>query len=174
MRLDEIEVRVERHDEELTGMTSARDGGEDASLGELLKRLTNDTTALVRQEVALAKAEMKETGTRLGKDAAKVGVAAALAFMGGLALTAFVVIGLGNLLGGRYWLSALLVGLVAFGVGYAMVKSAMNDISERGIAPRQTLDTLREDKQWARQRARELKHDLTTNPRDNSTPSPRL
>ncbi len=175
MRPNEIEVRVEPHGEGVTTITPIRsDGAHEASFGDLIKSLGGDSRALLQKEVELAKAEVRETGTRLARDAAKVGIAAGLAFVGVLALTAFLVIGLGNVLGGSYWLSSLLVGGVAAGVGYSMLKSATNDIMQHGIAPRQTLESLREDKDWVAQQARELKHDLTTDPRNSSAPSPRL
>jgi len=175
MRPNEIEVRVEPHGEGVSTITQVRsDGGHESSLGELFRSLTRDSSALLQKEVELAKAEVRETGTRLARDGAKVGVAAGLAFVGVLAITAFLVIGLGTALGGRYWLSSLLVGVVAAGVGYSMVKSATHDLTQGSLVPRQTLDSLREDKDWAAQQVRELKHDLTTDPTNSSAPSPRL
>ncbi len=162
MRNDDIEVRMDRQGEGMMPLTDVRnDRHQDAPLGTLLKQLTSDTAELLRQELELAKAEIRETGTRVAKDATKVGVAAGLAFMGGLSLTAFLVIALGRLLNGNYWLSALIVGVVAFGVGYTMVKSAIRDLSQHGIAPKQTLETLKEDQRWASREMRDLKRDLT-------------
>ena len=61
------------------------------------------------------------------------------------------------------------MGLVALGIGAVMGRNAVNDVKERGLKPTQTLATLREDKTWASQQARELKHDLTTDPTTPST-----
>lgn len=131
------------------------------SLGELLKRLTTDAGDLVREEVNLARAELKQAGSTLASDGAKIGVAVGLALLGALALTAFLVIGLGNLLGGNYWLSALIVGVVLLAVGGLLVRSAVNDVKQRGIMPQRTLATLREDVAWAKQESREVKRELT-------------
>ncbi len=161
MRHDEIEVRVERQGDVLP--QPAATSGE-ASLGELFKRLTGDTSELIRQEAALAKAEIREMASDLAGDAMKVGVAAGLALVGVLALGAFLVLALGNLLGGAYWLSSLIVGVVLLGIGAMLGKGAMNDIKERGLKPERTIATLRADKAWATEQARELKHDLTTDP----------
>ncbi len=174
MQNGDTAVRVKTPRDRINAFGSDRHAQQEASLGDLLSRLTSDTTALVQQEVALAKAELKQTGIRLGKDAAKIGVAVALAFVGGLALTAFLIIALGKVLGGSYWLSALLVGVVAFGVGYAMVKSAIKDIGDRGITPQQTVDSLRENQQWAKREGRDLKRDLTNQSRSYSTSSSTL
>jgi uncharacterized membrane protein YqjE len=160
-RTEEVEVRVPPVRE---GVGSRDERGSDASLGELFRRLTGDTTELLRAELELAKAEARETGTRLARDAARVGIAAALALVGTLGLSAFLVIALGNALDGRYWLSALIVGVVAAGTGYVLLQSALRDIKARGVKPQQTLDSLRENAQWAKDEAREVKRELTSPP----------
>ena len=161
MRHDEIEVRVEPQGDALPPATTT---STEPSLGELFKRLTTDTSELIRQEAALAKAEMLEMTRGLAGDAAKVGVAGGLALVGVLALSAFLILALGNVLGGAYWLSSLIVGVIALAVGVMLGRSAMNDIKSRSLKPEQTIATLRADKAWAGQQARELKHDLTTDP----------
>ena len=168
MRQDDREVRSEssRGDVVRPATTAPRD----ASLGELFKQLSNDTGELIRQEAALAKTEMREVGTTLARDATKLGVAAGLGLIGALALATFAIIALGDLFGDSYWLSALIVGLIALGVAFGLGRNAVRDVKERGLKPQQTLATLREDSDWASQQARELKHDLTTNP---STPPTR-
>ena len=130
------------------------------SLASLFTDLTRDLSALIRQEVALAKTELRETGSMLARDAAKIGIAVGLALIGALAATAFVIIALGELLG-SYWASALLVAVVLLGVAAVVAKSAMNDIRNRGVKPEATLETLREDATWAKNEAQALRRDLT-------------
>ena len=168
MRHDEREIRSDsaRGDVVRPAATAPRD----ASLGDLFKQLSNDTGELIRQEAALAKTEMREVGSTLARDGTKIGVAAGLGLIGALALATFLIIALGDLFGDSYWLSALLVGLVAVGVAVMLGRNAVRDVKERDLKPQQTLATLREDGNWASQQARELKHDLTTNP---STPPTR-
>ena len=134
--------------------------GAEPSLGELFRQLTTDTGELIRQEVNLAKVELKQTGTTVAKDSAKLGVAVFVANAGILALTAFLVIGLGAAFG-NYWLSALIVAVVFLGVGAFLAKNAMADIKKRGIAPRETVATLRDDARWAKEEAREFKREIT-------------
>lgn len=140
--------------------SGAPPGGAEPSLGELLARLTSDTGDLVRQEVALARAEMKQVGGTLARDGANLGVGFELANAGVLAITAFLIIGLGNLFG-NYWLSALIIGVLLLAIGGFMSKRALSDIKDRGIMPDQTLNTLREDKTWAAREAQEVKRELT-------------
>ena len=134
-------------------------GGGEPSLGELFRRLTTDTSELVRQEISLARAEVREVGGTLARDGTKIGIAAGLALCGALAVTAFLVIALGDLLN-NYWLGALIVGLVLLGVGAVLAKNAVADVKRRAV-PEQTLGSLREDAAWAKQETRELKRELT-------------
>lgn len=166
MRENDMEIPITARDD--MGRRPVGTAG-DASLGELFKRLTSDTADLVRHEAALAKAELRETGSVLAADGAKIGAAAGLALAGALSLTAFLVLVLGNLFGGAYWLSALIVGAVMLVVGALLARNAVNDVKRRGLAPRQTIATLREDKAWARHEARDLKHELTTDPTASPT-----
>jgi uncharacterized membrane protein YqjE len=131
------------------------------SLGELFKRLTTDTGELVRQEVSLAKAELKQAGATVARDGTKIGIALGLALAGVLALTAFLIVGLGDLFD-NYWLAALIVGALFLVVGGLMARNAVNDIKRRGLQPTETIETLREDTAWAKREAREIKRELTT------------
>lgn len=161
MRHDDIEVPYDPLGDGIAPRAAPRN---DSSLGDLFKRLTTDTGELIRQEATLVKAEMRETGSTLASGAKEIGIAVGLALAGSLALVAFLVIGLGNVLDGRYWLSSLIVGVVALGVGMMLAKNAVSSVKKRGLAPKQTIETLREDKAWATQQAREFSHDMTTDP----------
>jgi uncharacterized membrane protein YqjE len=130
------------------------------SLGELFRQLTTDTGQLIRQEVTLAKAELRQTSATVSRDAAKIGVAVFVANAGLLALTAFLVIALGDAFN-NFWLSALIVAVVFLGVGGVLARNAVSDIKRRGIAPRETAATLRDDATWAKQEAREFKREIT-------------
>jgi uncharacterized membrane protein YqjE len=166
-RPDDVEVPVPH-------ATSRREVDRDSSLGELFRRLTSDTTDLLRQEVELAKAEVRETGERMARAGTAIGIGAGLALAGALTLTAALVLILGIAFGGRYWLSALLVGVAAVGIGIPMITRAFTAFRAQSLVPKQTVETLQEDAQWARQEARVFKQELTTSPDDPATPtSPR-
>ena len=139
-------------------------GGLQATIGDLVRSLGEDLETLVRQEAALAKAEIGQVGRRLAKDGAAIGLAAALGLVGVLVVSAALVLILGEALDGRYWLSALIVGALFLVVAMIMGRRAIEDIKERGIAPRETVASLKEDKRWAAQQAKEFKHDLTKQP----------
>ena len=129
-------------------------------VGELFKRLSSDASHLVQQEINLARIELKETGIRMGQTAAKLGTAFGIAVAGMIALMAFVVIALGEILD-NYWLSALIVALAFMAVAAFMARRAIAALKEDPIGMPETAVTLREDAQWARNEAREVKRELT-------------
>jgi uncharacterized membrane protein YqjE len=143
-----------------SGARAHTTAGAEPSLGELFRQLTTETGELIRQEVNLAKAEMRQTGATVARDSAKIGIAAGLALAGLLALTAFLVVGLGEAFN-NYWLSALIVAVAFLGVGGVLARNAVADIKRRGVTPRKTAATLRDDAAWAKEEAREFKRELT-------------
>ena len=132
----------------------------DQSVGDLFRQLTTDSSHLVRQEINLAKTELRETGARLGQAGAKLGIAVAVAIPGLLALVAFLVIGLGDLMNENYWLSALIVGIAFLGIAALLVKRATAAL-RGGIGVPQTAGTLREDARWAKEEVQEFKRQFT-------------
>ena len=121
---------------------------DDRSLGELFSELASQTGTLVRQEVQLAKTEMADKAKKLGRDAALMGAGGVVAHVGLLALTAALVIGLGKVM--PLWLSALVVGLVAVGAGYALFQAGMSAMKRVDLTPHETIETLKEDQAWAK------------------------
>ncbi len=162
------ELQVQRaadmpsRDTELRDMPTRDTGVRERSVGELFRDLTTETSALVTKEIALVKAEARQTGATLARDGAKIGIASGLAFAGALALTAFLVAGLGDLLDGKYWLSALIIGVLFLAIGVGLVKSATSDMKRRGQSIKHTVDTVKDTGAWAKDEARQVKQELTT------------
>ena len=129
-----------------------RDSKDDRSLGELFSELAQDTSTLVRKEVQLAKTEMSQKASRVGKDVGFLAAGGAVAYAGLLAVLAGVIVLLGQVI--PMWLSALLVGLVVAGVGYFLVRRGLDALKREDLAPRQTIETLKEDQQWAKDQTR--------------------
>jgi uncharacterized membrane protein YqjE len=122
-------------------------------LGELLKQLSEQTTRLVRQELELAKAELTQKGKQAGAGAGLFGAAAVLGFLALAALTTCFILALNAVM--PAWLAALLVAVV-YGVvaavlamrGRAKVKQATPPV------PEQTIETVKEDVEWAKTQMR--------------------
>jgi len=124
---------------------------EERTLGELFSELASETSTLVRQEVDLAKTELSQKATEIGKDAAMIGVGGFVAYAGFLALLAGIIIGLGQVI--PMWASALLVGLIVAGVGYALIQMGINAFKRAQLAPRETIESLKEDAEWLKDQA---------------------
>ena len=127
-------------------------GRDDRSLGELFSELSQETTTLIRQEVNLAKTEMSQKASRVGKDVGFLVAGGAVAYAGLLAVIAGVIALLGLVI--PLWLSALLVGLVVAGVGYFLVRRGLDALKRQDFAPRETMETLKEDQRWAKDQTR--------------------
>ena len=122
------------------------------SLGELFADLSRETTTLVRQEIDLAKTEMTHKATRVGKDVGFLAVGGAVIYAGFLALMAALVLVLGHWI--PWWLSAFVVGGVVAGVGYGLVQKGLAALKHEEMAPRETLQTVKENVEWAKEQTR--------------------
>lgn len=134
--------------------------GVEPSIGDLFRQLANDSTTLIRQEVALAKTEVRENVKSAARDMTMIAVGGAIAAVGALVLTAFLVILLGSLLG-NYWLAALIVGLVYVLVGGGLAWSNLKKLQQAELKPEHTIDSLKEDKEWIQHEIREARKELT-------------
>lgn len=98
-------------------MTQQRTGpetGQDERIGALVAQLSRDVSRLVRDELQLAKVELKDKGREAGIGVGLFGGAGTLAFYGGGALVAAAILGLAHVVSA--WLAALLVAVVLFAV----------------------------------------------------------
>jgi hypothetical protein len=129
--------------------TSPNTPPQEKSLGELFGDLTRETTQLVRQEVNLAKAELTAKATRVGKDVGMIAVGGFVAYVGLLALVGALIFGL-VALGLKSWAAALIVGLIFCGGGAMLAMQGISALKRVDPLPRQTIETLKEDQQWAK------------------------
>lgn len=126
----------------------ARPRDRDSSVGELLSDVTSDVQTLFRQEVELAKTEVKEEATKAGKAAGMYGGAGFAGYMVLLFLSLAAVLGLANVMdGGWAALIVTAVWAVIAAVLYQRGRTRMRTVSPK---PEQTVETLKENAQWAR------------------------
>jgi uncharacterized membrane protein YqjE len=116
------------------------------SLGELFSELAQETGTLVRKEVELAKVELTAKAKIAGRDAALVAVGGSIVALGAMALIAALILVLGTFL--PLWASALIVGLMVTILGGVLVALGIKAFQGLDMAPRQTIQTLQEDKRW--------------------------
>ena len=125
---------------------------ENKSLGELFSELAAETRTLVRQEVSLAKTELTEKATFVGKNAAYAAAGGMVVLMGALPIIAGIVIALGHVIG--YATSAFIVGVVLIIIGAVLTMKAVKALKSEPLAPVQTQNQLKETKQWATEQVR--------------------
>lgn len=123
---------------------------DDRSLGELFAELAREMSTLFRQEVALAKTEMTQKATRVGMNIAFLLVGGAIAYAALLAIIAAIIIALGTYVM-PMWAAALIVGIVIAAVAAGLVMKGLTALKSEDLAPRQTIETLKEDAQWAKE-----------------------
>jgi hypothetical protein len=116
----------------------------------LLSDLAGETSMLVRQEIALLKAELNEKLARIGLGAGALAAGGVIAFSGWLALLAGAILGLSHVL--APWLSALIIGVFVLALGAALALFGKSRLKADALVPRRTLNSLREDEAWIRDR----------------------
>jgi predicted butyrate kinase (DUF1464 family) len=121
---------------------------QDNSVPELLSEVTSDVQTLFRQEIELAKAEIREEATKAGKAAGMFGGAGFAGYMVAVFLSLAAMFALANVMD-TGWAALLVTGVWAAigGVLFALGRSRMRSVSPK---PEQTVQTLKEDAQWAR------------------------
>ena len=111
------------------------------TVGALLGSLATETGTLVRQEIHLASTEMGHKAKHALADIAAVLMGGALVHAGLMFALAGVVFALGAFI--PWWASAIGLGVVAAGVGYALVRKGIDALEGLDPTPRKTLETLR-------------------------------
>ena len=123
------------------------------STGELVKELSEQTTTLVRKELELAKAELSQKGKVAGEGAGMFGGAAAVGLLALGTLTTMILALLDKAM--DLWVAALIVTLVYGAIAVVLALSGRDRV-KKGMppAPEQTVETVKEDVQWAKSRAK--------------------
>lgn len=122
----------------------------DQSLSDLVGRLTSDVSTLFRKELELAKVELRQEAKQAGMAAAKLGVAAVVGLIATLMLSWALAYLIGLVL--PTWAGFAIVGAVYAIVAVVLGLSGKKQVSNVDPTPRQTVETLQEDKQWAKNR----------------------
>ncbi|MGN9908664.1 phage holin family protein [Phytohabitans sp. LJ34] len=124
----------------------------DAGTGELVRQAADQITRLVRDELALARAEMVEKGKRVGTGAGLLGGGGVVALYGVAALLAAIVLGLAEAM--PAWLSALIVAAALFAVAGVLAVIGRRQVAQ-GVppVPREAVQSVQADIEEVRGRA---------------------
>ena len=122
---------------------------QDRSIGELFADLTRDMSLLLRKEVELAKVEVKEQAARGGRAGGMLGATAVAAYLSVLFLSFALAWGLAAVMPDG--LAFLIVGVLYAAAAAVMYVKGREELDKLKPVPEQTIETLKEDVQWARQ-----------------------
>ena len=132
--------------------TSSGDDVSRHSVGELIKEVTSDLTKLVNQELALAKLEAKLEAKKAGKTAGAFAGAGAAGYFAVLFASLTLMFALASLFDSYTW-AALVVTVLWAIVGAVLFMRAKKTAAEINPKPEMTVQTLKEDVQWAKTRS---------------------
>lgn len=128
---------------------------DDRSLGTLFSKLTQETTTLVQQEIALARAEISEKMSQISSALATLIIGGFILFAGLLKLLDAAIFGIAGLFetGDRgLWIAALIVGGIVAIIGAIMLQKGRSDLQPRHLAPQRTAESLQHDKEFIKER----------------------
>jgi membrane protein len=124
----------------------------EASVAELVKALSDQTSRLARQEVELAKAELAAKGKRAGIGAGMFGGAGAFGFYALGALVATAILALATAVSA--WLAALIVTVMLGAIAGVLALQGKSKLKQATPpVPEQATESVKEDVQWAKTRA---------------------
>jgi uncharacterized membrane protein YqjE len=123
------------------------------STGDLVKQLSEQTTTLVRKEIELARAELTAKGKVAGQGAGMFGGAGVVGLLALGTLTTMIIALLDKAM--DLWVAALIVTVI-YGAVAAVLAMAGRDRVKQATppAPEQTVETVKEDVQWAKNQAK--------------------
>ena len=125
---------------------------QDQPIGQLFSELANETSLLIRQEIALAKVELTEKATIIGRNVGFLVLGGAVAYAALLVLLATFIIILAYFI--PWWAAALAIAVLVGIVAAVLISKALATLKNANITPRQTMETLKEDAQWAKQQVK--------------------
>lgn len=118
---------------------------EERSYGAVMRELGNSTKDLIHSELSLMTAELKVATQNVGKHMAQAVLFGALLVLSVFPFVAFLVIGLGRLMGDQYWLSSLIVAIVFAVVGGPMAYRAFKKIKDEDLKLPHTQSTFNQE-----------------------------
>jgi uncharacterized membrane protein YqjE len=124
-------------------------------LGTIVSGIVEDLQNIVRGEVQLAKTELKEDAGKLGKGAGMLAAGALVGLVGFI----FLMLALTYLLNKsmQMWLASGIVGLALVTIAAVVAMTGKNQMSAANLKPQQTIDSVKEDQEWASHQIKSVK-----------------
>lgn len=125
------------------------------SLGDTVMGLIADVQNVIRGEVQLAKTELKEDASQMGKGAGMIGAGVFFGLVGFIFLMLSATYFLDKFM--SLWLSALIVGAILAVIAAILAMTGKNQIQQASLKPDRTIDSVKEDQQWANQQIKSVR-----------------
>ena len=122
------------------------------SVSTIVSGIVADVQTLARQEVALAKQEIREELNTAKQVGIKLGIAIGVLAVGGLFVLIALALGISAALNVSPWVGFAIVGVVFAVVGYFLLSSAQKQAQQINPVPQQTVDTMKENAEWIKER----------------------
>lgn len=128
----------------MEGTTRFKGTDDDQSVGELVQQLSQQTAALVRQEMRLATVELQQKGKKAGIGAGMFGGAGVVALYGVGALIAAAILGIATFL--EPWIAAVIVGVLLLAVAGILALTGKKQVKQAGPpVPEEALESAKRD-----------------------------
>jgi uncharacterized membrane protein YqjE len=122
------------------------------SIRGLIRGILTDLRTLIREEIALARVEIREQAGRARTAAMSFGIAAAALAFGGTFLLIAVAIAIADLLNWPLWTGFLIVAVVLSLVGFVTLAAGRKQLRTFHAVPEETVSTLKENSEWIAKR----------------------
>lgn len=127
------------------------------SIKDILSEMGEQARRLVRAEVDLARSELREEATKLKGSAGMLAVGGVVMLLGAIAFVCFAIAVLDTFM--ALWLAALIVAVLLVGGGAFAVKAGLERM-KHVHKPTRTIQTLKEDSQWASRTVQSMKSQM--------------
>jgi hypothetical protein len=122
------------------------------SLGGLIRGILMDLRTLIREEIALARVEIREQVTRARTAAVSFGIALGALLFGGIFLLIAIAMGIADLLNWPAWTGFLIVAVLLALIGFVTLSSGRKKLQTVHAVPEETVTTLKENSEWIAKR----------------------
>jgi uncharacterized membrane protein YqjE len=122
------------------------------SLGGLIRGILMDLRTLIREEIALARVEIREQVTRARTAAMSFGIALGALLFGGIFLLIAIAMGIADLLNWPAWTGFLIVAVLLVLIGVVTLSSGRKKLQTVHAVPEETVTTLKENSEWIAKR----------------------
>ena len=124
----------------------------DESIGGLLRGILMDVRTLIREEIELARVEIREQAGRARAAAVSFAIAAVSLACGGILLLVALATGIADLLDWPIWSGFLIVAMLLSLVGMVTLSSGRKQLQKVHAVPEETVSTLKENSEWIAKR----------------------